>query len=131
MVLGGRFTRMQVMLMLKKPEVIQQVYNDGTVVFNERKQAYDKYGTPIRNKYSLEEVSRAWFRYLGITSQDTYHAHADGKELTEKIAIKGKTVIDVKWTLQINSNTYEVYRSYYNSKNNETELSLVGVKNDN
>lgn len=116
--------------MLKKPDIIQQVYNDGRAVFTQFTQAVDDYGTPIRGEGVEEIVREQWFRYLGITAQDVYYAHADDKNLSSKIALKGNVHIDTKWRVGVNGKTHEVYRTYYNPKRNETELSLIEVQDD-
>lgn len=116
--------------MLKKPDIIQQVYNDGRAVFTRITQAVDDYGTPIRGEGEEEIVREQWFRYLGVTAQDVMYAHADDKNLSSKIALKGYIVIDTKWRVGVGGNVHEVYRVYFNPKRNETELSLIEVQDD-
>lgn len=116
--------------MLKKPDIIQQVYNDGRAVFVELIQKVDDYGTPIRGEGEEEIHHEQWFRYLGITAQDVYYAHADDKNLSSKIALKGNVKINTKWRAGVNGKRHEIYRTYYNPKRNETELSLVEVADE-
>lgn len=109
---------------------ITEVYNGGIISFYEKEVLKDKFGTPI-NRYNEKLISEDWYRYLGLTAQDIYYARADDKQLTVKIAIKGQVNIDVKWraTLNdVNGKTFEVYRSFYNYRRDETELSLMEVR---
>lgn len=106
---------------------IYQVYNAGVVEFYTKTIMKDRFNTPIRGQYSKDLVLRDWFRKLGITSEDTYHASADDKKLTRKIAIRGDIDVDVKWFASIDGKEYEIYRYYYAYKKNETEISLVEV----
>ena len=106
---------------------IAPVYNAGVVILSEKKQSYTKLNTPIRGKYELTEVSKYWFRKLGITSQDMYHAQAMGKELNMKVAIRGDVEINPHHIAMIGRKRYEIYRVYYNWKNDETEISLTEV----
>lgn len=110
---------------MKKLSEAHQVYNDGLAKFYIKEQAYDPYGTPIPGGTDVLKLS-AWFREGGVTAQDTFYAQSLGQELTRKVIIRGKIAIDPKWTVQIESEAYEVYRSYINPKN-ETEVSLIEV----
>lgn len=104
---------------------VSQVYNAGTVTFFEKQVEKDKYGTIIGSVNT--EVYKDWYRKLGITAEDIHFAHADSKELTRKVAIKGDRDIDTKWSAQIGDKEFEVYRVFYAYRNNETEISLVEV----
>lgn len=115
--------------MLKKPEIIQQVYNDGLVELIKRTQKTDDYGTPIGgvDKVTIDKV---WFRDLSLTATDTFYAHADDTDLTSKIAVRGKMKISTKWLAVIDDTEHEIYRTYYNPKNKETEISLMEVSDE-
>lgn len=115
--------------MRKRPEVIQQVYNDGLVQFIELKRVVDDYGTPIHAS-EPEVKAEMWYRDLSLTASDTYFAHADDTDLNSKIAVRGKVKVSVKWIAGISGTEYEIYRTYYNPKNNETEISLMEVPNE-
>ncbi|MGX7099593.1 hypothetical protein ACWOBH_06225 [Globicatella sanguinis] len=110
-----------------KPVQIAQNYNDGVVKFYEKEPKVDEYNTPIRGQYQETETYRDWFRRLGVTVQDVYFSNADAMKVTEKVAIRGNVTIDSKWSAKINGKSYEVYRSYYNGKESETEISLAEV----
>ena len=117
-----------VMMMRKRPEVIQPVYNDGFAKFYDIIEKTDEWGTPIRGEFEKGNLQlEIWFRYLGITAQDVYYAKADDENLTSKIAVRGNIRINTKWQLEINDVNYQIYRTYFNPKNNESELSLVEV----
>lgn len=113
--------------MRKRPEVIQEVYNAGKITLQETRPKVDEYGTPIRGQESLYDLNSYWFRELGLTASDIYHAHADDTDLTRKVAVRGNILIDVKWKAKISNRQYEIYRAYYNPKKHETELNLVEV----
>lgn len=110
-----------------KPVQIAQNYNDGVIKLYEKTQEVDKYNTPIRGRYTEQEVYKDWFRRLGVTVQDTYYSSADKMKVTEKVAIKGNVVIDSQWSAKINQKQYEVYRVYFNGETQETEISLSEV----
>lgn len=112
--------------MLKKPEIIQQVYNDGLVELIKRTQKTDDYGTPIGG-VEEEVIYKVWFRDLSLTATDTFYAHADDTDLTSKIAVRGKMKISTKWLAVIDDTEHEIYRTYYNPKNKEMEISLTEV----
>ena len=113
--------------MLKKPQIIAPVYNDGVIYFYEKDRTKDEYGTPIRREHEKSLVFKEWFRYIGITAEDTYYSNAEDKRLSLKVAVRSNVQINVKWTVEINGVSYEIYRQYYNSRKNETEISLVEV----
>ncbi|MHB0809393.1 MAG: phage head closure protein [Facklamia hominis] len=114
--------------MLKKKELIREVYNDGRMIVCEVTPKKDPFGTVIRGEYTEVELAKYWFRELGTTASDIYWSHADDTEITRKIAIRGKKAIDNKWVIKIKKGIYEVYRIYYNPKKQETELSLKEVE---
>lgn len=116
-----------VMTMRKRPEVIQPVYNDGLVTLIEFTQAVDEYGTPIGG-LKPKIINQHWYRDISLTASDTYYAHADDTELSSKIAIRGKVKINIKWVAEIDNVEHEIYRTYYNPKKNETEISLKEVQ---
>ena len=115
-----------VMMMRKRPEVIQPVYNDGLVTLIEYTQKVDDYGTPIGG-LEPRVIDKYWYRDISLTASDTYYAHADDTELSSKIAIRGKVKINPKWLAKIDTD-HEIYRTYYNPKKNETEISLKEVQ---
>ena len=108
-------------------ETVSEVYNAGVAEFFSKVPKKDKYNTVIRGQFDYKTIYKAWFRKLGITSQDTYNAHADDKSLSRKIAIRGDIDIDVKWFVKIDNKSYEIYSFYYAYKRNETEINLVEV----
>ena len=110
-----------------KPVQIAQNYNDGVIEFYTKEQIVDEYNTPIRGKYEETIEYADWFRYLGVTAQDVYYSNADGSKVVQKVAIKGKVIVDTKWSVRIETKHYEVYRSFVNGETNETELSLAEV----
>lgn len=115
------------MRFLKKNELVSTVYNDGIVEFKSKVSKNDKYGTPIPNQYVFESKLKTWWRTLGITSQEVIDAKSINSELTKKIGVPGNQNIDSRWRAFINGRQFEVFRSYYNYKNDETEISLVEV----
>ena len=110
-----------------KPVQIAQNYNDGVIFFYDKTPVLDEYGTPIRDRYETVETYSDWFRRLGVTVQDVYYSNADDMKVTDKVAIKGNIHINTKWSAMIDDRKYEVYRSYYNGKEGETEISLAEV----
>lgn len=116
------------MKMLKKPEIIHQVYNDGVIVFKVKETQYDEFGTPLTDEPIETKVSAWWFRRLGKTNEDVFVALSDSKRLSEKVAIRGNVPINIKWSAEISGKAFEVFRDYYNPKRNETEISLVEVE---
>lgn len=115
------------MKFLKNNELVSTVYNDGIVELKSKKPKVDRYGTPIPNQYEFESQFKSWWRTLGITSQEVIDAKSINRELTKKIGISGNQNIDSRWRAFINGRQFEVFRSYYNYKNDETEISLVEV----
>ena len=111
--------------MLKKPDVIQQVYNDGVVKFYSKVDSEDEYGTPIPGVKT--EVLKAWYRRMSARSQDIFEARSLGKDIDFKIAIRGNVEIDTKWSAETGDKTYEIYMKDYNPKNLETIISLKEV----
>lgn len=113
--------------MRKRPNNIHQVYNAGLISLLEARPKLNEYGSPIRGEEELITIANYWFRELGLTASDVYHAHADDTDLTRKLAVRGNILVDVKWKAQASDKTYEIYRAYYNPKLHETELNLVEV----
>lgn len=112
--------------MLKKPDVIAQVYNDGLIKFYEKVDAYDPdYGTPIPGGTEELKLS-AWYRRMGSRAEDVFYARSLGKDINLKVAIRGNVYIDTHWKAKTDLE-YEVYQSDYNPKNNETIISLKEV----
>lgn len=111
--------------MLKKPDVIQQVYNDGVITFFSKKDSEDEYGTPIPGVKT--EVLKAWYRRMSARSQDIFEARSLGKDIDFKVAIRGNVEIDTKWSAETSDKTYEIYMKDYNPKNQETIISLKEV----
>lgn len=116
------------MKFLKKNELVSTVYNDGIVDFKSKAPKKDEYGTPIPNQYDFENQFRSWWRTLGITSQEVIDAKNINSELTKKIGVSGNQNIDSQWRAFINGRQFEIFRSYYNYKNDEMEISLVEVE---
>ena len=116
--------------MRKRPNNIHQVYNAGKVTLYETQPRLNEYGSPIRGEEELVPKVSYWFRELGLTASDVYHAHADDTDLTRKLAVRGNILVDVKWKAQATNKLYEIYRAYYNPKQNETELNLVEVASE-
>lgn len=115
------------MKFLKKNELVAQVYNDGVVELKSKVPQVDEYGTPIPGKYVFETQLKSWWRTLGITSQEVIDAKAIDRELTRKIGVLGNQNIHSQWRAFIGERQYEIFRSFYNYKNDETEISLVEV----
>ena len=111
--------------MLKKPEIIQQVYNDGVIKFYAKTDSEDEYGTPIPGVKT--EVLKAWYRRMSARSQDIFEARSLGKDIDFKVAIRGNVEIDTKWSAETSNKTYEIYMKDYNPKNQETIISLKEV----
>lgn len=111
--------------MLKKPDVIQQVYNDGVIKFYSKEDSEDEFGTPIPGVKT--EVLKAWYRRMSARSQDIFEARSLGKDIDFKVAIRGNVEIDTKWSADTGNKTYEIYMKDYNPKNQETIISLKEV----
>lgn len=116
------------MKFLKPNQLVGVVYNDGVVELNSKVPQLDEYSTPIPGKYDFTFKHKSWFRMLGITSQEDMDAKAFEKKLVKKIGIPGNKDIDSKLRAFIGTREFEIYRSFYNYKNDETELSLVEVE---
>lgn len=112
---------------LNKNDVVAQVYNDGIVDFKSKVPKLDKYGTPIPNQYKFESQFKSWWRTLGITSSEIVDSRTIDTEITKKIGVAGNRDIDTQWRASIGSKHYEIFRSFYNYKNDEMEISLVEV----
>lgn len=110
-----------------KFEVVRIVYNDGIIEFKEKTPKKDYYGTPIPGEYDFESQMKSWWRTLGITSQDVVDSRSIDTEITKKIGIPGNQEIKTQWRAFIGEKEYEIFRSFYNYKNDETEVSLVEV----
>ena len=115
------------MKFLKKNELVETVYNDGVIDLKSKEPMKDEYNTPIPGKYIYESKLKSWWRTLGITSQEDLDAKSIEKKLTKKIGIPGNQNVDSQWRAFIGKQQFEIYRSFYNYKNDETELSLVEV----
>ncbi|WP_062532340.1 hypothetical protein [Jeotgalibaca dankookensis] len=115
------------MRFLKTNELVQQVYNDGIVELKEKVPSLDEYGTPIPGRYTYELQLKSWWRTLGITSQEDLNAKAIEKTLTKKIGLPGNQEVSSRWRAFIGTREFEIFRSYYNYKKDETEISLVEV----
>lgn len=115
------------MKILGKNELVGIVYNDGIVELKSKKPKVDEYGTPIPGQYDFESELKSWWRTLGITSQEVIDAKNIDTDLTKKIGVAGNQQIDSKWRAFIGTKEYEIFRSYYNYKNDEMEISLVEV----
>lgn len=113
--------------MIPKKIKIAPVFNDGIVSICHKIQKKDKFNTPIRGVYETEEIMKSWYNLMGVTAQDTYFANADGKHVTSKIMIRGKVRIDPTWSVKLDGKDYEIYRSYYNAKDDGTEITLTEV----
>ena len=111
--------------MLKKPDIIQQVYNDGVIKFYSKVDSEDEYGTPIPGVKT--EALKAWYRRMSARSQDIFEARSLGKDIDFKVAIRGNVEIDTKWSAETGNKTYEIYMKDYNPKNQETIISLKEV----
>lgn len=116
------------MRILKPYELVSQVYNDGVVELKSKVQKVDEYNTPIPGKYDFEVKLSSWWRTLGITSQEIMDAKAIERKLTKKIGVPGNQDIDTMWRGFIGTKEYEIFRSYYNYKRDETEVSFLEVK---
>lgn len=117
-----------VIRLLKKPDVVQKVYNDGLAEFYDVVEKTDEWDTPIRGEFEKGNIQlESWFRYMGITAQDDHYAKADGKILSSKIAIRGNVKVNTKWLIEIDGVDHQVYRTYYNAPRGESELSLMEV----
>lgn len=115
------------MKFLKTNELVGTVYNDGVVSLKEKIPAKDEYNTPIPGKYTYKDKTSSWYRNLGVTSQEDLDAKTFDKRITKKIGIPGNQETDSQWRAVIGERHFEIYRSYFNYKNDETELSLVEV----
>lgn len=115
------------MKFLKKNELVETVYNDGVVELKSKVPLKDEYDTPIPGKYSYETQLKSWWRTLGITSQEVIDAKSIDRELTSKIGVPGNQNIDSRWRAFIGEREFEIFRSFYNYKNDEVEISLVEV----
>lgn len=115
------------MRFLKKNELVEIVYNDGIIELKSKEPLKDDYGTPIPGKYIYESQLKSWWRTLGITSQEVIDAKTINRELTKKIGIPGNQDVNSKWRAFIGKEEFEIFRSFYNYKNDETEISLVEV----
>lgn len=116
------------MKFLKKNELVKQVYNNGIVSFKSKVPLVDEYKTPIPGKYKYELKMKSWWRTLGITSQEDLNAKTIEKTLTKKIGVPGNQEVDSLWRAYIGNHEFEIFRSYYNYKKDETEISLVEVR---
>lgn len=116
------------MKFLKKNELVEIVYNDGIVELKSKVPMKDDYGTPLPGKYTYQTKTKSWFRTLGITSQEVIDAKTVDQELTKKIGIPGNQEIDTSWRAFIGEKQFELFRCFYNYKNDETEISLVEVE---
>lgn len=120
---------------LRRPDkYFHKVYNAGKADIGQMEKAYDDFGTPLGNE-TFNSKMVMWYRHLGITASDVFYAQSDNTELEKKIALKGYLDISTKWHVKMNDRsgkekTYAIYRVYYNPKNDETELNLVGVGNE-
>lgn len=115
------------MRFLKDKELIETVYNDGIVELKSKVPKVDDYGTPIPGKYDFKLELSSWWRTLGITSQEVIDVKNIDRELTKKIGVTGNQEFDSRWRAFIGDKEFEVFRSYYNYKNNEMEISLLEV----
>jgi len=115
------------MRFLKENELVEIVYNDGIVEFKSKVPKKDEYGTPLPGKYTFETKLKYWWRTLGVTSQEIIDAKTIDQELTKKIGVCGNQEIDSEWRAFIDTRQFEIFRSFYNYKNDETEISLVEV----
>lgn len=115
------------MRFLKNNELVSTTYNDGVVELKAKEPMKDEYNTPIPGKYSFVPIMKFWYRTLGITSQEDLDAKTIDKRLTKKIGIPGNRNVDSMWRAFIGGRQFEIYRSYYSYKNDETELSLAEV----
>lgn len=115
------------MRFLKENELVETVYNDGIVEFKSKVPEKDEYGTPLPGKYTFETKLKFWWRTLGITSQEVIDAKSIDRELTKKIGVTGNQEIDSRWRAFIGDKEFEIFRSFYNYKNDEIEISLVEV----
>ena len=111
--------------MLKKPDVISFVYNDGLIKFYSKEDSEDEYGTPIPGIKT--KVLKAWYRRMSARSQDIFEARSLDQDIDMKIAIRGNVEIDTKWSAETGNKTYEIYMKDYNPKNSETIISLKEV----
>lgn len=112
---------------LRRPDkYFHKIYNAGIADIGVADKTYDDFGTPI-GKAEFQSRTKAWYRNLGITAEDVFYARSDNTELQKKIALKGYVEVNTKWQVKITSQNYEVYRVYYNPKDDETELNLVEV----
>ena len=115
------------MRFLKDKELVETVYNDGTLELKAKVPLKDDYGTPIPGKYTYEPKLKSWWRTLGITSQEVVDAKSIDRELTKKIGVTGNQEIDSRWRAFIGDKEFEIFRSFYNYKNDEMEISLLEV----
>lgn len=117
---------------LRRPDkYFHKVYNAGIADIGNMETVRDEFGTPVGKDKFISQLIM-WYRHLGITASDVFYAQSDGTELEKKIALKGYLDISTKWYVKMKSpkgveKTYAIYRVYYNPKDDETELNLVGV----
>lgn len=115
---------------LRNWSFISETYNDGVITFKKRVRATDEFGTPVGGG-ELEFVDESWFRRLGTTSEDVYHAYAMDVNLSAKVAIPGYYEKEDDIIAIIDGKHYQIHRIYYNAKKKESEFSLVVVDGEN
>ena len=111
---------------LRNWSFVSTSYNDGVMRITRRERTTDKYGTPTSSG-NLITVSKHWFRRMGTTSQDQYHAFAMDRDITAKVGIPGYFEKEDDWVVVIDDKFYEVHRIYYNGHKNESEFCLVVI----
>lgn len=112
---------------LRRPDkYFHKVYNAGKADIGSMEKVYDEFGTPIGSSEFVSQM-KMWYRHLGITASDVFYAKSDNTDLQKKIALRGYLDISTKWHVKMNDRLYTIYRVYYNPKDDETELNLVGV----
>ena len=113
---------------MKKASGIVPVYNHGVVAFQEKQKRIGKYGTVIHGEYDLKEIRKDWYRIIGVSSEENFHAHSLEKQVDLRIAVKWLANISSSWLAVIDGKHYSIFRVYQNAKRNETEISLMEVE---
>ena len=117
---------------LRRPDkYFHKIYNAGKADIGSMEKVHDEFGTPIGSSEFVSQM-KMWYRNLGVTASDVFYAQSDGTDIEKKIALRGYLDISTKWHVKMKNpkgveKTYAIYRVYYNPKDDETELNLVGV----
>lgn len=106
------------------------LYNDGLAIFYVKRKRTGKFNTPIHGKFEPVEQFRDWFRTIGISSTENFHAHSLQTRVDMRIAININTPVQSDWGVEIDEKHYTIYRVFHNPSTSEYEISLTEVPND-